>query len=141
LSVGHFWLKVRSCPPRTLFQFNILIGQISTNLQPKILNLQSRGFFLRNRENYFYLTNSTAQNEKLNELSSMTELEKIISKKFKKQTSVHEFRKILDKNGMETLEDWKKLSEEEKKIFPVGLKILLNDLTSNYFEILKFLRK
>jgi hypothetical protein len=33
--------------------------------------------------------------------------------------------------------DWKKLSEEEKKKYPDGLKILLNDLTSK-FEILKF---
>jgi hypothetical protein len=47
-------------------------------------------------------------------------------------------QKLLKNNFLKSLGDWKKLSEEEKKIFPVGLKILLNDLTSNYFEILKF---
>jgi hypothetical protein len=92
------------------------------------LAIQTRGFFLRNRENYFYLTNSTVQNEKLNELSSMTELEKIISKKFQKQTSVQEFHKILDKNGLESLEDWKKVTKEEKKKYPDGLKHLLDEV-------------
>jgi hypothetical protein len=66
-----------------------------------------------------------------------TELEEILSNKFKVPTTVQRFKNILNENGLETIVDWKKLSEEEKKKYPDGLKILLNDLTSK-FEILKF---
>eukprot|EP01080_Neovahlkampfia_damariscottae_P006310 gene6310-10318_t len=57
----------------------------------------------------------------------MTELKEIVSNKFKVPNTIQEFYNILDKNGLETLEDWKKVTEEDKKLFPVGLKYFLDE--------------
>jgi mevalonate kinase len=57
----------------------------------------------------------------------MTELKEIVSNKFKVPTTIQGFHKILDKNGLETLEEWKKLTKEQKKN-PDGLKHLLDEV-------------
>ena len=57
---------------------------------------------------------------------AMTELKEMVSNKFKVPTTIQEFYNILDKNGLETLEDWKEVTKEQKKLFPVGLSNFLD---------------
>jgi hypothetical protein len=57
----------------------------------------------------------------------MTELKKIVSNEFKVQATIQKFNQILDDAGLETLEHWNKVTKEDKKLFPVGLKYLLDE--------------
>ena len=57
---------------------------------------------------------------------AMTELKEMVSNKFKVPTTIQEFYNILDKNGLETLEDWKEVTKEQKNLFPVGLSNFLD---------------
>jgi hypothetical protein len=59
-------------------------------------------------------------------LGFMSELDKFVSNNFKNTRIVQQFLEILEKEGIETLEDWNNLSREQKKKFPVGLKNFLD---------------
>jgi hypothetical protein len=107
--------------------------------------MTSRNIVITNRTNLLLLNktvlfqkNSFKDKIRKNDSLLLTEILKENFTKSGKMEFFEDAQKLLKNNFLKSLGDWKKLSEEEKKIFPVGLKILLNDLTSNYFEILKF---
>ena len=60
----------------------------------------------------------------------ITELKEMVSNKFKDPGTKKEFYIVLKKNGLETLEDWKKITNEEKKLYPHGLKHFLDEKAS-----------
>jgi hypothetical protein len=57
----------------------------------------------------------------------MTELKEMVSNKFKDTITVTKFFQVLSDAGLESVEDWKKVTKEDKKRFPVGLKYLLDE--------------
>jgi hypothetical protein len=57
----------------------------------------------------------------------MTELKKMVSNKFKDTSTIAKFFQILSDAGLETLEDWNKVTKEDKKKYPDGLKYLLDE--------------
>jgi hypothetical protein len=61
--------------------------------------------------------------------------DKFVSTKFKNPRIVQQFLEILEKEGIETLEEWNKVSEEQKKKYPDGLKNFLNDLNTKTTEL------
>ena len=57
----------------------------------------------------------------------MTELKELVSNKFKDTSTVTKFFQVLSDAGLETLEDWKKVTKEDKKKYPDGLKYFLDE--------------
>ena len=69
----------------------------------------------------------------------ITELKEMVSNKFKDPDTRKEFYIVLKKNGLETLEDWKKVTKEQKKLFPVGLSNFLDERAGGeQFENVQF---
>jgi hypothetical protein len=68
-------------------------------------------------------------------LGFVSEVDKLVSTKFKNPRIVQQFLEILEKEGIETHEEWNNLSEEQKKKFPVGLKNFLDGINSKTTEI------
>ena len=71
----------------------------------------------------------------------LTELEKLITENFQKPTIIENFFGKLDEYGLETLEHWKKLTKEEKKKYPDGLKHLLDEKAGIEPENVSFAKK
>jgi hypothetical protein len=60
----------------------------------------------------------------LNESSLLSE---IIKSSDKSPSLINKFQNILNEQGLEKLFEWKKLSDEAKKIFPIGLVLILDE--------------
>lgn len=61
-----------------------------------------------------------------------TSLEEIVQKIYKEQNKeefIEEDIHLLLKNRLKTLKDWKKIQKEDKYIFPIGLRIILDELS------------
>jgi hypothetical protein len=73
------------------------------------------------------------QNEKLSlkknwtDNSTLEEIVKLEYQKSNKSEYIEEALEILQKNQLEFLGDWKKVTKEDKKKYPVGLKYLLDE--------------
>jgi hypothetical protein len=59
-----------------------------------------------------------------------------VQKKFKVPTTIQRFKNILNENGLETIENWKKLSKEIKEKYPDGLKVVLDELSGIFLILL-----
>ena len=69
----------------------------------------------------------------------ITELKEMVSNKFKDPDTRKEFYIVLKKNGLETLEDWKKITKEQKNEYPHGLSNFLDEKASiEQFENVQF---